>query len=449
MAFSITGWYPEINEVAVEASELSAVATMPAPSLSAANVAAAPSMSARVTFPNPTLNINQSGFVPVMNAAATMPTPAVSAAVTVTAAEMLASAQMPAPTLSMVYPQAVLPTTLPAILEGPGLLLPPAMQAVASFPAPSLSVTPLTAALIRAIAAFPIPTLSVNSRAALMTGSAQMPVPVIAVPASLTAEQFLATGLMPSPNVAVGGTGQAPLMVAAAAMPAPSVTTATSMTAALMSGAASMPVPTAASVSPVTFDAVGAGFLASSTTGPSPSWSHSIAGNGIIAFLQVFTNNASPTVSASCGGTTMTQLGSPVAYLATSGYYAIVYAFGLLTPPTGSQTVSFTITGPTAHDYIANSMSFNNVTGFGTPVTNSGSTGNPSLTASSVTNQMVANVFSGYTTSFSAYNQTQEYNQGLGAASLSFVMGYAPGASSVSFSATGSQPWGGIAIPVQ
>lgn len=247
------------------------------------------------------------------------------------------------------------------------------------------------------------------------------------------------------------GTGRrtSPLLLGAASMPVPVARAV--FTAPLLLGAASLPAPSLPGVSP-TFDVIGGGFVSASAGALTPpSFVLSDTGDGVVAFLQAFTTSASPTVSATVGGTAMTLLGTPLQYYTVSGFYALLFAFGLVAPPSGSKTVAFTISGPTAADYLSNAMSFHNVSSFGTPVTAFDSSGvtAPSMTVTSAAGKKLAQMFGGYTTTFSAYNQTQEYNQPLGAANLSAVMGYAAGASSVPFTAVGTQPWGGISVPVQ
>lgn len=284
-----------------------------------------------------------------------------------------------------------------------------------------------------------------HMQAPLMLASAFMPAPKLLSAGTSTLPFTLPAKLSP-------GTGprRAPVLLGAAAMPIPVARAV--FTAPLLLGAASMPVPSLPSGATPTFNVEGTGFVSSSTSGPAPSFNQPDTDDGVLAFLQAFTDSAAPTVSAAVGGTAMTLLGTPLTYFATSGFYAILYVFGLVGPPSGSKTVAFTISGPTAADYLADSMAFHNVTSFGTPVTafdSSGATA-PSLSVSSSAGKMLANFFGGYTTTFTSYSQTQKYNQPLGAANLAAVMGYAAGSSSpVAFTAAGAQPWGGITVPVQ
>jgi len=244
------------------------------------------------------------------------------------------------------------------------------------------------------------------------------------------------------PSLAFGGSGVVPAGFNLAVAPTLGVSGASAST-----GAFSLAVPPSLGFTvPIAFDAVGAGYTGT-TTGP--SWSHTIgaAANAIVAFVQPFIANSSPTITAKVGTTSMSQLGVISNYESGSGFFTSVYVFGLLNPPTGAQTIA--VTASNSASTSANSLSFTNVASFGTPTTASGASGNPSMTVSSASGQVIAQAFGGYTTNFTAYNQTQEYNAAfVSSHNLSAVMGYAAGASSVTFSATGSQPWGGIALPL-
>lgn len=289
--------------------------------------------------------------------------------------------------------------TLPIIGWWPDLYVsPPAMGVMATIPAPAL--------VSRYIVAAPA-----------MTVAATVPVP--------TLQKAL----------------NAPTMLVTSAMPAPAITQTLVVSPPKMTVTAAIPVPTL----PVLYDATGAGYTGTGT----PSWLHAITGNGIVVFVSIFVNTSTPTVTASVGGTAMTQQGVIANWFTASGSYESVYAFVLQSPPTGSQTISVSISGATTDFITANSLSYYNVSGFGTAATSNTGTANPSMSVSSATGQMVAQAFGDYTTTFSAYSQTQRYNKPYsGSVNLSFVMGDAPGASSVTFSATNTHNAGGIAIPV-
>ena len=189
-----------------------------------------------------------------------------------------------------------------------------------------------------------------------------------------------------------------------------------------------------------TFDAVGTGQAAAGT---SLSWTHTIGGaaSAIVVAVDAFSSTV-PTISAQVGTTPMALLGS--AQYRTGADTALVYLFGLLNPPTGTQTITV-ITFPNEY-LVGNSISYNNVTSFGAAATNSGSSASPSLSVSAATNEMVVQAFGGFTTTFAAYNQTQRYNAPwANGVNLSFLMGDAPGASTVSFTCSeANSPWGAM-----
>lgn len=210
----------------------------------------------------------------------------------------------------------------------------------------------------------------------------------------------------------------------------------------------------------VEYDAAGAGFV-STAAASSGSWAHTIAGNGVVTIISAYGGAVSGiTATAKVGSTSMTLLDTETYTDGT--YYWYEYAFGLIGGPTGSQEISFT-TSSTAN-ISACSISFTNANSFGTVAQASSTTPGSgfSMSVSSAGGQMVAQAFGqtvngGSGHGFTAYNQTSTYiiTQG-GAGSTvhpAFVMGYAAGASSVTFSVTGytgSAPHAavGVAVPV-
>lgn len=193
-------------------------------------------------------------------------------------------------------------------------------------------------------------------------------------------------------------------------------------------------------VPPVLYDATGAGQSAASGN---LSWSHTI-GTGATAVLVGLTSaGASPT--AKVGATSMTSLATIV--VATGDRIRV---FGLLNPPTGTQTITVTTPGNTSG---ANSVSYKNVTSFGTGVTASGSGTGASQTVSSAAGQMVFQMFGSDGSSLgddiTSYNQTKRWGADL---SISFpaLIGDAVGVPSVNFTATapGASNWAGIAVPL-
>lgn len=192
-------------------------------------------------------------------------------------------------------------------------------------------------------------------------------------------------------------------------------------------------------IPPVLYDATGAGQSAASGN---LSWSHTI-GTGATAVLVGLTGaGTSPT--AKVGATSMTSLATIV--VATG---IRIRVFGLLNPPTGTQTITVTTPGNTSG---ANSVSYNNVTSFGTGVTASGTGTSASQTVSSGARQMVFQMFGSdgavLGDNFTLYNKTQRWNDDVN--EFPIVIGDAAGAASVNFTATapGAANWAGIAVPL-
>lgn len=331
---------------------------------------------------------------------------------------MVVSMTAPAPAVDLIIS--------PPVMTGPELIPNPLVIFV--IPAPAAAVT----------ATVPAPSLLEVLNAPAMTVTAAIPAPAITQTLSISSPVMAVTEVIPAPTVTL--TAQPPVMTTTVTAPVPAI--ALTAAAPVMAVTATIPSPTVPFAS---YDATGAGYTG---TG-SPSWAHTIAGNGVVVFVDTWVSSSSPTVTASVGGTAMTLQGVISNYYTSGGDYASVYAFVLENPPTGSQTISATCSGTTPW-IAANSVSYNNVSGFGTAVTQAFTTANPSMSASSATGQMVAQAFGGYATAnFSAYSQTQRYNKSTAFGNLAFVMGDASGAGSVTFSATNAfAACGGIAIPI-
>lgn len=200
----------------------------------------------------------------------------------------------------------------------------------------------------------------------------------------------------------------------------------------------------ARSAGPVVFDAAGAG---DSDTSSPLSYSHTIDGNAIVAFVHtVSTLQTQHPVSVTVGGVSMVSLAAVLwRNVAPGGSDAWFTALGLLNPPQGAQTVTATIgTSGTLH---MNSVSYKNVSAFGARVTNTVNSTSASLSVPSDASQMVAQAFTSLG-AFSAYNKTQRFNDAP-LSSSGMVIGDAVGAASLSFTATtASGPWGAIGVPL-
>ncbi len=201
---------------------------------------------------------------------------------------------------------------------------------------------------------------------------------------------------------------------------------------------------------PVVFDSSGAG-----TTGATNNWSenHTISGNGVVLGIHgVCGISTVPVFTAKVGGsggTPMVQLGTTFQYSTASAWYYLAL-FGLQTPPTGLQAIA--VTSTQTLQLAMDSISFSGVIGFGSAVTASGSSTSMSQTASAAPTQQIFQMFGSNSagTPNSGYNQTSVYNQSPGANNYPTTIGYAPGASGVTFSASNSgiTAWGGIAVPI-
>lgn len=194
---------------------------------------------------------------------------------------------------------------------------------------------------------------------------------------------------------------------------------------------------------PVAYDATGGG---SGVVGTSTSWTHNIAANAVTlsGYLQATNTTAVPT--ANVGGTSMTLLGVSPKYGPTAGYYFWSFIFGLLNPPTGNQTI--TISASTAAAVGANSVSYKNVGSFGTFTSTQGTSSAPVLSVPSAPGQMVVETFATWSTNPSGYTQTSRYTQNVNSPARGLLVGDAPGASTVSFSASSCDEWTAAAVPL-
>jgi len=191
------------------------------------------------------------------------------------------------------------------------------------------------------------------------------------------------------------------------------------------------------------------------------SWSHTIAADASAVLVGV-TSSIKPTdapVTVKVGTTSMTQLSS-VLYMAGPTFWRRMTVFSLLSPPAGTQTVTVTTSGTVT--MTGNSVSYVNVSGFGTPVTNSvnaaAASSTVSLTVPSTAAQPVFAAFTNDTTTsgegFHNYdisihtNTTYVTNYGF---PLQLVDGN--GANGVSFSNTlppspATLDWAAIGVPL-
>jgi CubicO group peptidase (beta-lactamase class C family) len=209
----------------------------------------------------------------------------------------------------------------------------------------------------------------------------------------------------------------------------------------------------------VTYEATGSGIEEATAGTETVSWTHSSDGGPaccvvLWATVQFYEGSADATYSY--GTYNFPLLLDQVEYYNHSGTVYWTFAVALIGAPSGSQTVSLTITpsgGGTIDCIAANTVSYLNVGSIGNCTYNSGDTGTPTLSGiSASTGQMVVAGFGGANHAFSSFNQTQRWNQSV-TSSMPMVVGDASGASGLSFTAsTGAADyWGGISgilIPV-
>jgi hypothetical protein len=186
-----------------------------------------------------------------------------------------------------------------------------------------------------------------------------------------------------------------------------------------------------------THDAAGAGsFPSGGGSAASYSWSHTVGSSANAILIEFITNG---TVSSVKVGTA----GAPLLGSKTVAGSVVAYVYQLLNPPTGAQTITVTLTA--ASSFGGNSDSYNGVSSFGTVATNSGSAGVASVSVSSATGQTaVAAIFNDSASALTGFNQTSRWNNG---DSFGYgVFGDAPGASTVSFSASAPAAWAAIGV---
>ena len=205
----------------------------------------------------------------------------------------------------------------------------------------------------------------------------------------------------------------------------------------------------------VEFDSVGVGSTGSANGGLTLTWSHTInpLANYVVMGVSILTNGA-PTLTAKCGGVTMTLLSSVPTYYPSPGPYS-VYLYGLANPPTGVVSMTFQAAG--AWDYLAaNSASYFNVgTVTEVAVQSITSTSTPSMTIPATTvGQRIVNVWASNSkpASLSFSNATQRsWQPEVDNVNAFLWMGDTPGTgSAITFSATSlTGGWGGIALALQ
>lgn len=201
------------------------------------------------------------------------------------------------------------------------------------------------------------------------------------------------------------------------------------------------------------YDSTGVGNKGSVVNNGTLSWSHTIGARASAVFVAISVQAPSATVTATAtvGGEAMTALGSITNYFSATNN-GNLFVFGKIGPLTGSQTVAVTMASASGGYYTAgNSLAYVGVESFGTAVTANGTSATPSVSVPSNTSEMVAAAFSGYTTTFASFSQTQRFNVAYTASSnVSFAGGDGLGSATTTFSTSqGSQAYAAIAVPLQ
>lgn len=210
-------------------------------------------------------------------------------------------------------------------------------------------------------------------------------------------------------------------------------------------------------VSGPTLDAIGGASNVINTTGFTATELHPIGSSAtaiLLAGMYTYptTGSVAANLSAKCGGVTMSLLAS---FLWRSESTAFI--FGLLDPPTGAQTLAATsASGAGSASIYMNSISYSGVSGFGTGVA-TGSTSTSTALSQTVTTGALGNlifqvfVAQGTTpVTIGNYNQTQRWASPV--SSYATLIGDAPGAASVAFTAAASASpsvgFGAAAVPL-
>lgn len=195
-----------------------------------------------------------------------------------------------------------------------------------------------------------------------------------------------------------------------------------------------------ASVNAVNYDSTGAG---ASANGGTLTWSHTLSANANCVIVGMTTNTNSynmPTVKI--GSTYLKCLG--ISYYDVPGNrYGMLW--GMMNPPTGTQT--FTVTGQVNYTS-ANSVAYQNVSGFSIPSYNKGAGTSLSLSMAGVDAGMIVQVLSSNAPSqITNYNRTTRYNI-RDSNTYALVIGDGPGGVGATYTATNpdSSAWGTIGV---
>jgi hypothetical protein len=197
----------------------------------------------------------------------------------------------------------------------------------------------------------------------------------------------------------------------------------------------------------VAFDAVGAGAIGESA---SLSYSHTIAsGAAIVLFVnaQTVSGSAVPTLTPKVGTTPMTLLEVNPNYAGAGGQFSSLFVYGLLNPPSGSQTITVGIS-PT--EFVgANSVSYTGVTQFGTPQMSTGIQNTLNVASTLPAARVVAAHGVTPMVNTFGYNGVKRAVVTYAGAEQLLMVGDAPGSSMVQLTANLSQTpggWGAVGV---
>jgi hypothetical protein len=197
----------------------------------------------------------------------------------------------------------------------------------------------------------------------------------------------------------------------------------------------------------VTFDATGGGSTDSGIGNASTTWPHTASGDSraVVVGMRWAHNsvlpNVTPTRAATYGGVSMQSLGviglNNTQLSSLNGTYHEF--FGLLNPPAGPQTVSLSVDRPgsTSVSIEGCSVSYTQVSAFVSPASSVAGTetGTGLLqTITSAVNEMIVQMFTAASGQINGYSQRPRYTGT--ANNIGFVIGDAPGAPTVQFTAS-------------
>jgi len=128
--------------------------------------------------------------------------------------------------------------------------------------------------------------------------------------------------------------------------------------------------------------------------------------------------------------------------------YTGVWVWGMVNPPSGVQTIGVG-TNSYAASVTFNSFTYNNVSGFGTPVTNTGATSSMSQTVTATPVQTVFSAFGTLTgTSITSYSQMPLWINSSGNQLMAIGESYGSSTVTSTTSATPTYGWASVAVPL-